>query len=378
MDFVPTETQRLLGDAVSALMADRHDFETRQRRLATGATHDAGLWAEMAALGLPGVEIPEVHGGSGGDFEDLASLLEPFGAALATEPFIPSIVLSADLLLQAGSPKQQAKHVPRLAAGEMFAAVAHDERRARNRLSFVETTAVRVEAGWRLDGAKAVIPAGDLAGLFILSARTSGAADAPEGLSLFLVSADAVGLERRAYGLYDGSGAADLLLEDLRLPAEALLGVEGQAFGLIARAWDRGAAAVCVEAVGVMTALRDMTLDYIRTREQFGQPIGRFQVLQHRMADLHMAVELSRSMALLAVDAVGDPDPGARARKISAAKHAIASACREVGHTAVQLHGGVALTDEYAAGHFFKRLTMIARQFGDADHHLSRYAALTG
>lgn len=374
MDFAPTDDQRMIADAVSSLLADRHDFETRRRRLAGGATHDADLWSELAALGVLGAEIDEAHGGSGGGFADLAAVLEPCGGALVNEPLIPAVVLAGGLLQAAGAPDQKARLLGAVARGDLIVAVAHAERRARDTLAWVETTARRHGDGWRLDGAKAVVMGGDAAGLFIVSARTAGAAEDAGGISLFLVPADTPGLGVRPYPVYDGSGAADLELDDVDVPVDALLGAEGEGLSLIEHAWDRGAAAVCVEAVGAMTALRDLTLDYIRTREQFGQPIGRFQALQHRAVDMHMSVELARSMALLAVSAADEPDPAERARQVSAAKHAISVACREVGQSAVQLHGGIALTDEYAAGHYFKRLTMIERLFGDADHHLQRYA----
>lgn len=376
MDFAPTETQRMIADAVSALLADRHDFETRRRRIRAGATHSESLWAELADQGVLGAEIDEAHGGAGGALADLLAVMEPCGSALVNEPLVASLVLSAGLIQKAGSESQKAAFLPGLASGACKAAVAHGERRARDHLDWVEAAAVRTEGGWRLNGAKQVVQGADVADLLIVSARASGLPDDGAGVSLFLMPADQAGLSRRAYPVYDGSGAADLTLDGVVLPDEALLGEEGRGLPLIHWAWDRAAAAVCVEAVGAMQALRDLTLDYIKTRKQFGQPIGRFQVLQHRMADLHMSVELSRSMALLAVSAAGEEDADKRARGLSAAKVAIAAACRDVGQSAVQLHGGVALTEEYAAGHYFKRLTLIERQFGDRAHHLSRYAAL--
>lgn len=374
MDFAPTDTQRMIADAATTLLQRNHGFETRRRRIAAGATHDAALWSELAELGLLGAAFDEVHGGTGGGFADLAALLEPFGAALVNAPLVPSVVQVGGMIERAGSEAQKERWLPALASGAVIAALAHAERSARDRLSWVETTATRTDGGWRLDGAKAVVMGGDVAGLCVVSARIEGAPGDASGLGLFLIETDAPGLQVRPYPVYDGSGAVDLTMDGVTVADEARLGDDGLV--LIEWAWDRGAAAVCVEAVGAMSALRDLTLDYIKTREQFGQPIGRFQALQHRMVDLHMAVELSRSMAMLAVDAVDDPDATARARRISAAKHAISNACREVGQSAVQLHGGVALTDEYAAGHYFKRLTMIARLFGDADHHLQRYAQL--
>lgn len=374
MDFAPTDDQRMIADAVSALLADRHDFETRRRRLASGATRDPALWSELAGLGVLGAEIDEAHGGSGGGFADLAAALEPCGAALVNEPLVASVVLAGGLLQAAGTPAQKDRWLTAVAGGDVIAAVAHSERRARDSLAWVETAAERRGDGWLLNGAKAVVMGGDAADLFIVSARTTGAPGDAHGISLFLVPADTPGLRVRGYPVYDGAGAADLTLDDVVVADDALLGAEGRGLPLIEQAWDRGAAAVCVEAVAAMTALRELTLDYIRTREQFGQPIGRFQALQHRAVDMHMSVELARSMALLAVSAVDETDAAVRSRQISAAKHAISVACRDVGQSAVQLHGGIALTDEYAAGHYFKRLTMIERLFGDADHHLQRYA----
>lgn len=376
MDFAPTDTQRMIADAVTALLSDQHDFETRRQRLHAGATHSTDLWNALAELGVLGAEIEEAHGGTGGTLADLLAVMEPCGASLVNEPLVASLVVSAGLIQRAGTDTQKARYLRNLVSGARIAATAHAERRARDTLSWVETTATRTEAGWRLDGKKEVVMAGDIADLFVITARTSGPPGDAEGLSLFIVERDAAGLSLRGYPVYDGSGAADLTLNGVIVPDEALLGEVGAGLGLIEWAWDRGAVAVCVEAVGAMQALRDLTLDYIKTREQFGQPIGRFQVLQHRMADLHMAVELSRSMALLAISAVEEPDADKRAHRVSAAKTAIATACRDVGQSAVQLHGGVALTDEYAAGHYFKRLTLIERLFGDRDRHLSRYANL--
>ncbi len=374
MDFQPTEIQQMLAHSVERLLQDNWDFNTRQKHLHAGK--DSGLWPEFAAMGLQGVEIGEEFGGSGGSFADLASALIPMGKALVTDPFVATVVLSAALLAREGSPDQQRAWLPRIATGECKASLAHTERRARDMVSWVETRAVRDGQGWRLDGAKAVVAGGDAADVFLISARTSGEAGSPQGISLFVVPRKTKGLNIRSYPLYDGSGGADLQLDGVVLPAEALLGVADQAHAALAEAWDRGAAAVCVEAVGTMGALHDLTLDYLKTRVQFGQPIGHFQALQHRMADVHMALELSRSMAMLAISAIEENDPSTRASQISAAKVFIGRACREVGQSCVQLSGGIAITNEYPAGHYFKRLTMIERLFGDVDHHLARYAGL--
>jgi alkylation response protein AidB-like acyl-CoA dehydrogenase len=374
MDFLPTETQQLLARSLERLLAER--FSLQSRLSARPSERRAGLWAALAELGLPGVEIDEAHGGSGGSFEDLMAAFGPIGAALVNEPVLASTVVATGLLVALGSSAQRDQWLAQLASGAIRACVAHGERRARDSFAWVESKATRYAQGWQLDGAKHVLLGGDDADLFLVSARTSGESGEEAGLTLFLVPRDQPGLHIRTYPLYDGSGAADLVFAELVLPADARLGAMDEAHAPLALAWDRGAVSVCVEAVGAMTALRDLTLDYLRTREQFGQPIGRFQALQHRMADAYMAVELARSMALAATVAISDPDPRARQSQVSAAKVAVGQAAREVGQTCVQLHGAIALTEDYPAGHYFKRLTMIERLFGDTDHHLDRYTRL--
>jgi len=375
MDFTLTETQTMLGDAVDRFLADRFDFSARQKQLSEGISNDPGLWNELAALGLMGIAIDSQHGGSAMGFEELAVVLERFGGSLVTEPFVPTVVLGAGLLKSLGSAEQQQQWLPLIADGSLRVALAHGERQARDMLSWVTTSATRTAAGWQLHGAKMVVQGGDAADLFLITARTAANSGDREGISLFAVPRAQILSSLRCYSLYDGSGACDLVLEGLNLAADAVIGAEGQALDAIEAAYDGGAAAVSIQAIGAMKRLRDLTLDYIKTRRQFGQPLGSFQALQHRMVDLHMAVEIAESMALSAVIAI-DSNPPDRMAKISAAKAAIGQAAREVGQSAVQLHGGIALTDEYAAGHYFKKLTLVERQFGRVDYHLDRYARL--
>jgi alkylation response protein AidB-like acyl-CoA dehydrogenase len=375
MDFTLTETQTMLGDAVDRFLADRFDFSARQKQLSEGISNDPGLWNELAALGLMGIAIDSQHGGSAMGFEELAVVLERFGGSLVTEPFVPTVVLGAGLLKSLGSAEQQQQWLPLIADGSLRVALAHGERQARDMLSWVTTSATRTAEGWQLHGAKMVVQGGDAADLFLISARTAAKSGDREGISLFAVPRSQILSSLRCYSLYDGSGACDLVLEEQNLAADAVIGAEGQALDAIEAAYDRGAAAVSIQAIGAMKRLRDLTLDYIKTRRQFGQPLGGFQALQHRMVDLHMAVEIAESMALSAVIAI-DSNPLDRMTKISAAKAAIGQAAREVGQSAVQLHGGIALTDEYAAGHYFKKLTLVERQFGRVDYHLDRYARL--
>jgi alkylation response protein AidB-like acyl-CoA dehydrogenase len=375
MDFTLTETQTMLGDAVDRFLADRFDFSARQKQLSEGISNDPGLWNELAALGLMGIAIDSQHGGSAMGVEELAVVLERFGGSLVTEPFVPTVVLGAGLLKSLGSAEQQQQWLPLIADGSLRVALAHGERQARDMLSWVTTSATRTAAGWQLHGAKMVVQGGDAADLFLISARTAANSGDREGISLFAVPRAQILSSLRCYSLYDGSGACNLVLEGLNLAADAVIGAEGQALNAIEAAYDGGAAAVSIQAIGAMKRLRDLTLDYIKTRRQFGQPLGSFQALQHRMVDLHMAVEIAESMALSAVIAI-DSNPPDRMAKISAAKAAIGQAAREVGQSAVQLHGGIALTDEYAAGHYFKKLTLVERQFGRVDYHLDRYARL--
>jgi alkylation response protein AidB-like acyl-CoA dehydrogenase len=376
MDFTPTETQTMLHDAVAAFLNDRHGFAARQERRRAGVFHDPVFWGEVAALGLLGIEIDEEHGGSGGGFEEMAVVLELLGAALVVEPFIPSVVVAAGLIGELGTTAQKRTWLAGIANGSLIAALAHGERAARHAVGFVATQATPRGDGWRLDGAKAVTWGADVADLLLVSARTSGAPGDRDGIALFALPHNTPGLTIGAYRLYDGSGAADLVLDGVLVDADARLGGKASVLPAIEHAYDRGAAAVAVEAIGAMQRLRDVTLDYLKTRRQFGRPLGDFQVLQHRMVDLHMAVEIARSMALSAVVAIVGEVGTARAAKISAAKAAVGEAAREVGQMAVQLHGGIALTEEYAVGHYFKRLTMIERQFGSVDHHVERYARL--
>jgi alkylation response protein AidB-like acyl-CoA dehydrogenase len=371
MDFHPNDTQQMLTTSVERLLSETYDLHSRLRSRDRHA--DDRLWASLAELGLLGVETDETYGGTGGTFEDLSAAIRPMGAALVSLPFISTAVVASGLLNRASS-GQKTRWLPALVNGALRACVAHVERRARDVLSWVETAARFEDGKWRLDGAKAVALGGDSAGLFLVSARTTGAPIESHGISLFAVPRETEGLRISAYSLYDGTGAADLTLEGVLLADNALLGDRDSAYADLALAWDRGTAAVCVEAIGAMDALRDLTVDYLKTREQFGRPIGQFQALQHRMVDAYMAIELARSMSLLAVAAIVEKDASMRTAHVSAAKVVVGDACREVGQTCVQLHGGIALTTEYPAGHYFKRLTMIERMFGTPDHHLRRYA----
>jgi alkylation response protein AidB-like acyl-CoA dehydrogenase len=374
MDFNLTDTQRMLEDTATRLVRERYGFEDRKKILAGPDGFSRDLWATFAELGLLGIEVAEEHGGIGGTFQDVAIVLEAFGRALVVEPYLATVVLGGGIVTLAGNDAQKRDILPRMVEGNLFLALAHSEPKSRYTLNHVETKAVRTADGYRLDGAKAVVLGGDCADLFIVSARSSGGTLDKTGISLFLVERDAKGLDVRAYPNVDGTRAAEVTLDHVTVPATALLGPEGGAFSFIEHAIDRGIAALCAEAVGVMAGLNDVTLDYLKTRTQFGTPIGAFQVLQHRMVDMVVAQEQASAMALLAADRANDPSPTERRKPISGAKVQIGRSGHLIGQDSVQMHGGIGITMEYIGGHYFKRLTTIDRLFGDADHHLARFA----
>jgi alkylation response protein AidB-like acyl-CoA dehydrogenase len=375
MEFSLNDTQLLLQETAQKLMRDRYGFEQRKAILASPDGFSRALWKEYAALGLLGIETSEEHGGSGGRFHDLAVVLEAFGGALVVEPYLSTVVLGAGLVAAAGSKAQQERLLPRLAGGELMLALAYGEPNARYALNHVEASARRNGGGHLLSGHKAVVLGADSADVLIVPARTSGAATDRQGVSLFLVERNAPGVTVHGYPTIDDRRAGEVLLDAVNVGADALLGPLDGGLPHLESAIDRGAAALCCEAVGAMTALNALTLDYLQTREQFGRPIGKFQVLAHRMADMVMAEQQARSMALLAIEHADSADAAARAKAISAAKAQIGSSAQIVGRGAIQLHGGIGMTLEYSAGHYFRRLSAIEMMFGDQSYHLERFAA---
>jgi len=376
MEFSASETQTMLRETAERLVRNRYGFEERKKIIASEDGYSPALWREFANLGLLGVEVPEDFDGSGGGFDDIAVVLEALGQGLVVEPYLSTVVLGAGLIAAAGTDAQKQDVLPRVASGELLLAPAHGEPQARYALNRVETAAARSDGDhFVIDGRKAVVLGGDSAGLLIVSARTSGKTDDATGISLFLVEREAVGVSVRAYPNVDDRRAAEIALEGVRVSQDALLGPLDGALPLIEAAFDRGAAALCCEAVGAMGALNALTLDYLKTRNQFGRPIGKFQVLQHRMADMVMAEQQARSMLYLAIENAGEADAAARRQAISAAKVQINKSGLIVGRGAVQLHGGIAMTMEYSAGHYFRRLTAIEKMMGDTDYHLERFAS---
>jgi pimeloyl-CoA dehydrogenase small subunit len=379
MDFDLTDEQRMLSDSVRRLVSDAYDdFEHRKTYRAEPRGWSETNWSKFAEMGLLGLPFAEADGGFGGGPLETMIVLENFGRGLVVEPYLATVVLGGGLLRRAGSAAQREALIPGIAEGSLTLAFAHQERQARHDLFDVATTAKRDGAGYVLNGAKGVVLHGDSAGRLIVSARTAGNRRDRDGISLFLLDPATPGVTRRGYATQDGLRAAEVVLENVSVPADALLGPEGGALPLIEQVVDEAQAAICAEALGAMEVLRDLTVDYLKQRTQFGQPIGNFQALQHRAADMLVATEQARSMAMYAAMMVQDPDPAARHVALSAAKALVARLADQLGKEAVQLHGGIAVTDEYKAGHYFKRLSMLGGLFGDVDHHLRVVVAAGG
>ncbi len=375
MDFELTDEQRLLKDSVDRLVADHYSFDQRKNYLKEPAGWSADLWGRYAELGLLGLPFAEEYGGFGGGPVEVMLVMEALGRALALEPYLATVVLAGTAIRLAGNSAQRNEILPAVAEGRMKLAFAHGERQARYDLTDVMTTAKRNVSGWVLDGAKSVVPHGDSADKIVVSARTGGGQDDAQGITLFLVDARADGLARRGYALRDETRAAELSLTNVAVGESDMLGAIGNGFPLVERVMEAGIAAMGGEAVGAMEAMHAMTLDYSRTREQFGRPIGQNQVVQHRLAEMLMSMEQGRSMSMLATISVEESDPAERTRSISMAKVGYGQAARFVSQQAIQLHGGIGMTEEYAVGHFFRRCMVIEHTFGDTAHHLARLAA---
>jgi alkylation response protein AidB-like acyl-CoA dehydrogenase len=374
MDFSLTEEQQLLKDSVVRFVEKQYDFESRRRIVAAGGLDEAN-WALFAEMGWLMAGLPEDHGGLGGGIEAQSILCEALGAGLVVEPFIPVAVMAARTLLAAGGPLA-AELLPQLAAGSARPVLAHAEPGAFGELAWVETVAVRSGAGWIVNGRKAVVWAAPYASHLIVSARTSGAAGDADGLTLFLLPANGVpGLTRRDVRLSDGSRGSEIDLADVTVGDDAVIGALGQGHGPVAEACAHTLVALCAEAVGAMDRLVWLTRDYLNTRVQFGKPIGTFQALQHRMADMLIELEMSRSQVCRAMAHLG-ADPASRDRAVSSMKVQIGRSARFVGGNAIQLHGGIGISEEYVVGHYFKRLTMIDNALGTVGLHLDRMAAL--
>lgn len=374
MDFNITSEQQQFADALRRWAEKDYSFEQRKKIIHGPAGVSDAAWSTLAELGMTALPVPEAQGGFNGSAVDMLVVMQELGRGLVVEPYFAT-VLGAEFLKLAGG---QEAALEQVASGELKLACALGERQSRHALSDIATTAKRDGDGFVLAGAKTVVLHGAQAGKLVVSARSGGGQRDTDGISLFLVEGDAAGVTRRDYRTIDGQRAADIVLENVKLPAAALLGEWGQGWNILDAASDYGVALLCAEAVGAMEALNAATLEYTKTRQQFGVPIGKFQALQHRMAEMFIHLEQARSMATLAAVKVGSADAEERRRTVSGAKARIGQAIKFVGQQAVQLHGGMGVTDELPAAHYFKRLTMIEVTLGDTDHHLARFAAQPG
>jgi alkylation response protein AidB-like acyl-CoA dehydrogenase len=375
VDFSFTEEQQLLRDSLARYVEREYTFEKRRaiQRSAEGFSRE--VWSQFAEMGLLSLTTPEAHGGYGGTAVDTFVVMQAIGNGLVVEPYLASAVLGAGLVARAGSAVQKESLLPPAARGELLLTLAHSEPDARYELSSVTASAQRRGTDFVLQGHKAVVPWGAQADRLIVSARTAGGPRDAQGISLFVVDRGMKGLGARDYRTIDGQRAAEVKLDGVVIGADALLGPLDGALPLLEAIADVGAAALCAEGVGVMETLNAQTLDYIKTRQQFGQPIGRFQVLQHRAVDMFIHLEQSKSIALLAAVRADSTDAAERRRAVSAAKAHIGRSGRAVTQMAIQLHGGMGVTDELPASHYAKRLTMIDFHLGDTDFHVERLVA---
>ena len=378
MNFDTSEEQQLFAASVTRFVEREYTFEMRRRIVASADGYSDDAWRAMAGIGLLGLTIPAAHGGLGGAAMDAMCVMEAIGDALIVEPWLATIALGAGLVARGGSDGQQQRLLPAVAQGLQKLAFAHAEPGARYALAHVTTRARLDGSGYAIAGVKAAVAHAAAADTLLVSVRTHGRDTDADGITVLLVPRDAPGLTVRPLRMLDGTRAADVVLDDVRVAADAVVGMPDRALPLIEDVVDFATALVCAEAAAAIRSANEATLDYLKTRKQFGVAIGSFQALQHRMVDMVIEYEQVKSMASLACSAVdGERDRRARSRIVSAAKARVADACRRVSQESIQLHGGMGMSDELKVSHTFRRLTAIAQQFGDADHHLERFALLS-
>nr|WP_310522654.1 acyl-CoA dehydrogenase family protein [Polymorphobacter sp.] len=370
MDFNTTDEQGMLRDTVARYLSDTYSFDARMKTVHGGAGWNPGVWKAFAEeLGILGAPFAEDHGGLGGGAVENMIVMEEIGRALVIEPYLPTVVIAGGALKATGGALADAV-IPEIIAGNAIIAFAYAEPQGRYNLADLRTTAKKDGAGFVLNGHKSVVYSAPYATHLLVTARTSGGQRDAGGVSLFLIPANAKGVTRRDYPTVDGSAASEVYFENVALGADALVGAADAALPLIEQVVDEATAAICAEACGVTKVLHATTLDYAKQRKQFGKPISDFQVIQHRLVDMFMEVEQAVSITLMATLKL---DTAERAQAVSAAKSKVGKACKFVGQNAVQIHGGIGISNELSVGHYFKRSTMIESQFGSVDHHLSRY-----
>ncbi len=378
MDFDLSEEQRLLKESIEGLLSDAYDFEQRKRYRAEKDGWSRAIWNKLAEQGLLGLPFAEADGGFGGGSVETMIVMEALGRALVVEPYLATVVLGGGFLRHGGSEAQRAAYLPGLIDGSRTMAFAQLEKNSRYDLADVSTTAKKSGDGWVIEGRKFVVLHGDSADTLVVTARTGGGQRDRKGIGVFLVPRDARGVSIKGYPTQDGLRAADITFEGVAVGADAAIGNPEDGLELVERVVDEARIAMCAEAVGLMEESLKTTVEYIKTRKQFGVAIGTFQALQHRASDMFVEVEQGRSMAMYATMAGNFEDAKERAAAVAAAKVQIGRSARFVGQQSIQLHGGVGMTEEFKIGHYFKRLTMIETSFGDTDYHLRRLSEQGG
>jgi pimeloyl-CoA dehydrogenase small subunit len=372
MDFDLSEEQRLLKESVDGLLTDSYDFDARKKYMKEKGGWSKAMWGKLAEQGLLGLPFAEADGGFGAGGVETMIVMEALGKALVLEPYLATVVIGGGFLRHGGSDAQKAAYVPGIIDGSKTFAFAQVEKNSRYDLHDVTTTAKKKGNGWVIDGEKFVVLNGENADVLIVTARTKGERRDKTGVGVFLVPANAKGITKKSYPTQDGLHAADITFTGVEVGADAVIGNPDDSLALIERVVDDARTALCAEAVGLMDESLKTTVEYIKTRKQFGVAIGTFQSLQHRASDMFVAVEQARSMSMFATMAADAEDAKERARSIAAAKVQIGKSLKFVGQQSIQLHGGIGMTMEAKIGHYFKRLTMIENTFGDTDYHLRR------
>lgn len=374
MNFNHTEERQMLSDTLSRFIREKYSIEARNEAAVSAIGYQPEIWSALAEMGIIASLFSEENGGFGGEGFDIAVVFEALGQGLVIEPFLDNAILAGGTIAEAGNDEQKGL-LEAIITGTKIAGFAHYEPDTHYELEKVRTSAQNNNGQWVLNGSKAVVKHAEAADFFVVSARTDGQSNDTDGISLFVIPKDAEGLSIQGYNTFDGGRAAELTLDNVTLEASALLGDEGKAYPSIETVIGRGLLALSAEAVGAMEVAKQSTVEYLQTRQQFGVPIGKFQALQHRMAELFIEIEQARSSVINAAAAL-DKDRVTRERSLSAAKYTVGNVGRQVAEETIQLHGGVGMAWELALGHYAKRLVLIDHELGDADHHLGRYITL--
>ncbi|MFP6807083.1 MAG: acyl-CoA dehydrogenase family protein [Pseudomonadales bacterium] len=377
MDFSFSDEQRLLQDSVQRFIQNSYTFESRQKNIQSEDGFSRENWATFAELGWLGLPFSEADGGFGGTPIETMVMMEEFGKGLVIEPYLSTVILAGRVIADAGSQTQKEDVLAEIIAGSKFAALAFVEPQARFNLADTKTTATEKDGGYVINGFKGVVLGGPSADILVVPARTSGGQKSQDGITMFLIDASAAGVSRRDYPTVDGWQASEISFENVEVDSKAVLGSVGEGFSLLDKAIDYAILAIGAEAVGAMEVLYKTTVEYCKTRQQFGQPIGKFQVLQHRMVDMFIEHEQSKSLLYMAAMRLDEGYDTAAKKAVSALKVQVGKGGKFVAQNAVQLHGGMGMTDELNVGHYFKRLTTIETLFGNVDYHLRKYASIS-